>query len=98
MTPSLTRFEKIARAFRNAAFLAACCFAVLEAIAGSQWVPIAPIPATGNIYPIHSKGGIVYVQEWLFDVSKIAPWGFGLSMSLLAIGICLYGKDLLIKR
>jgi hypothetical protein len=81
------------------AFVSVCCFALLQAIVGSQLVPLAPVPATGNIYPIpRSKGGIVYVQEWLFDVSKIAPWGFGVSMGLLAIGICLYRKDLPIKR
>ena len=98
MKAPLTRFEKFARAFRNAAFAAACCFAVLLGLVGSQWVPQAPVAATGNIYPIRSKGGIVYVQEWLFEVSRVAPWGFSVSMVLLAVGICLYRKDLFVKR
>jgi hypothetical protein len=55
----------------------------------------ARIPQSGdwNVYAIRSKGGIVYVQEWLFEASKVAPWGLSASIGLLAIGIGLYRKD-----
>ena len=98
MSVPLSRFNRIARAFRNVAFVLFVCFWVLFALAGNQWRPLSPDPATGHIYAIRSKGGIVYVQRWLYEVDRIAPWGLQASLLLSIIGIWFTRDDLTGKR